>query len=59
MRELAACTFQSESVASDWELGGRGSPIFLVALAALKYPEHRVGGGVIVEKLQMLALKEI
>lgn len=46
-------------MAPDWEPEGRGIPIFLVAPVALKYPEYGVGGGAIVEKLQMLALKEI
>lgn len=54
MRIAAACPSQGETVAPDWELGKERAQF-----SELEYPEHGVGGGVIVQMLQTLALKEI
>ena len=59
MRMVAASPSQGETVAPDWELGERGSPIIWVVPAELEHPEHWVESGGIVQMLQTLALNEI
>lgn len=59
MGMVATCPSQGETVAPDWELGERGSPIIWVVPAELEYPQHCVESGVIVWMLQTLALNEI
>lgn len=57
--KTGSLSFPADTVAPNWELGGRGRPIFFVAPAELEYPEHAVRDRVIVQMLQTLALKEI
>ena len=59
IRMVAASPSQGETVAPDWELGERGSPIIWVVPAELECPEHCVESGGIVQMLQILALNKI